>query len=203
MNFPRPLLLLLLILHTALAFSQDTLILKNQSQVIGIITKVNSKRVEYLNLGDTLNRKCFSHPIKDLLFIRYAGGRVDTFENLMPLMLDNDTALDPIKAYLKGCKDGRKYYKPTKERVSGLAVLVWPFTSTVVCIYYLFSKVDFGDMMEVENFRKNTNQHYRKGFRKGASQRRRIAVWSTYGAGAMVYVGVGTLLNVNLLKLGF
>ena len=203
MKFQRPLFLFLLILYASLAVSQDTIVLKNNSQVIGAITKIYSQRIEYVNFGDTTGRQYFSYPIKELLFIRYAGGRIDTFGKVTQLMLEDDTGIDPRKAYLQGFKDGRKYYKPTRERVSGLSVLVWPFTSTVVCIYYLFSKVDFGDMMEVEYFRNNTSQHYRNGFRKGASQRRRIAAWSTYGAGAMVYVGAGALLNVNLLKLGF
>jgi hypothetical protein len=127
MNFQRPLFLFLLMLYATLAVSQDTIILKNNSQVIGTITKIYIQSVEYVNFGDTTGRQYFSYPITELLFIRYSGGRIDTFGKVIPLMLENDTGIDPIKAYLQGCKDGRKYYKPTKERVSGLSVLVWPY----------------------------------------------------------------------------
>ncbi|MFN5218639.1 MAG: hypothetical protein ACK5CL_07720 [Sphingomonadales bacterium] len=170
--------------------AQDTIVLRNQTQVICRVTQVYSARVEYLKTDDTARKQYFSYPKGDVSAIYYANGkRIQLAENA--LLLSADSAKTAEQQYQTGFQEGYQYYQPNTERAVGASVILLPFIALPGCIYYSFKKVNERDILN-HRFQKNTNPDYRSGYLAGASKRRRVAAWSTFGG----IVGAGTAIGL-------
>ncbi len=170
--------------------AQDTIVLRNQTRVICRVTQVYSARVEYLKTDDTARKQYFSYPKGDVSAIYYANGkRIQLAENA--LLSSADSAKTAEQQYQTGFQEGYQYYQPTTERAVGASVILLPFIALPGCIYYSFKKVNERDILN-HRFQKNTNPDYRSGYLAGASKRRRVAAWSTFGG----VVGAGTAIGL-------
>ena len=170
--------------------AQDTIVLRNQTRVICRVTQVYSARVEYLKTDDTARKQYFSYPKGDVSAIYYANGkRIQLAENA--LLLSADSAKTAEQQYQTGFQEGYQYYQPNTERAVGASVILLPFIALPGCIYYSFKKVNERDILN-HRFQKNTNPDYRSGYLAGASKRRRVAAWSTFGG----IVGAGTAIGL-------
>jgi hypothetical protein len=170
--------------------AQDTIVLRNQTRVICRVTQVYSARVEYLKTEDTARKQYFSYPKGDVSAIYYANGkRIQLAENA--LLSSADSAKTAEQQYQTGFQEGYQYYQPNTERAVGASVILLPFIALPGCIYYSFKKVNERDILN-HRFQKNTNPDYRSGYLAGASKRRRVAAWSTFGG----IVGAGTAIGL-------
>jgi len=170
--------------------AQDTIVLRNQTRVICRVTQVYSARVEYLKTDDTARKQYFSYPKGDVSAIYYANGkRIQLAENA--LLSSADSAKTAEQQYQTGFQEGYQYYQPNTERAVGASVILLPFIALPGCIYYSFKKVNERDILN-HRFQKNTNPDYRSGYLAGASKRRRVAAWSTFGG----IVGAGTAIGL-------
>lgn len=170
--------------------AQDTIVLRNQTRVICRVTQVYSARVEYLKTDDTARKQYFSYPKGDVSAIYYANGkRIQLAENA--LLSSADSAKTAEQQYQTGFQEGYQYYQPNTERAVGASVILLPFIALPGCIYYSFKKVNERDILN-HRFQKNTNPDYRSGYLAGASKRRRVAAWSTFGG----VVGAGTAIGL-------
>ena len=170
--------------------AQDTIVLRNQTRVICRVTQVYSARVEYLKTDDTARKQYFSYPKGDVSAIYYANGkRIQLAENA--LLSSADSAKTAEQQYQTGFQEGYQNYQPNTERAVGASVILLPFIALPGCIYYSFKKVNERDILN-HRFQKNTNPDYRSGYLAGASKRRRVAAWSTFGG----VVGAGTAIGL-------
>lgn len=170
--------------------AQDTIVLRNQTRVICRVTQVYSARVEYLKTEDTARKQYFSYPKGDVSAIYYANGkRIQLAENA--LLSSADSAKTAEQQYQTGFQEGYQNYQPNTERAVGASVILLPFIALPGCIYYSFKKVNERDILN-HRFQKNTNPDYRSGYLAGASKRRRVAAWSTFGG----IVGAGTAIGL-------
>jgi len=170
--------------------AQDTIVLRNQTRVICRVTQVYSARVEYLKTDDTARKQYFSYPKGDVSAIYYANGkRIQLAENA--LLSSADSAKTAEQQYQTGFQEGYQNYQPNTERAVGASVILLPFIALPGCIYYSFKKVNERDILN-HRFQKNTNPDYRSGYLAGASKRRRVAAWSTFGG----IVGAGTAIGL-------
>ena len=192
------LLIILIISILNTAKSQDTLILRNNTLVVCTITKLYAERIEYLNVGDTVKRQYYSYRKNDVMMIRYAGGKTDTFNTKFITSGFDDTSLTGKEQYALGFGDGFNRYKPTEEHWSGVGAgignFIFPYGAFVIPLVYSASKVPVKKIRD-EKFLTNNHESYRRGYLDGAGKRRRNAVWSAYGitTGTCV-VGIGLLI---------
>lgn len=175
--------------------AQDTIVLRNQTRVICRVTQVYSARVEYLKTDDTARKQYFSYPKGDVSAIYYANGkRIQLAENA--LLSSADSAKTAEQQYQTGFQEGYQYYQPTTERAVGASVILLPFIALPGCIYYSFKKVNERDILN-HRFQKNTNPDYRSGYLAGASKRRRVAAWSTFGGVVGAGAAIGLLYSMG------
>jgi hypothetical protein len=184
------------------ATSQDTILLRNNERVVCTVTQIYPERIEYLNFGDSVKKQYYSYRKNDVLMVKYAAGKTDTF-NKVPLAIDGkDTSPASREQYEVGFEDGLARYRPTGERWAGvgagLGSFLLPAAGIVVPIVYSVSKIP-ARRIEDNKFNFSNNDAYRKGYLEGAQKRRRRAVWSSYG------ITTGTVLAgfVALLTLTF
>lgn len=171
--------------------AQDTIVLRNQTRVICRVTQVYSARVEYLKTDDSTRKQYFSYPKGDVSAICYANGkRIQLAENALSVSSE-DSVKTAEQQYRIGFLEGYQYYQPNTERAVGASVILLPFIALPGCIYYSFKKVNERDVLN-HRFQKNTNPDYRSGYLAGASKRRRVAAWSTFGG----IVGAGTAIGL-------
>jgi hypothetical protein len=171
--------------------AQDTIVLKNQTRVLCRVTQIYSARVEYLKTDDTARKQYFSYPKGDVNAIYYANGkRIQFAENALSVS-SADSAKTADQQYQTGFQEGYQYYQPNTERLVGASVILLPFIALPGCIYYSFKKVTEKDVLNYR-FQKNTSTDYRSGYLAGASKRRRVAAWSTFGG----IVGAGTAIGL-------
>ena len=175
--------------------AQDTIVLRNQTRVICRVTQVYSARVEYLKTDDTARKQYFSYPKGDVSAIYYANGkRIQLAENA--LLSSADSAKTAEQQYQTGFQEGYQYYQPNTERAVGASVILLPFIALPGCIYYSFKKVNERDILN-HRFQKNTNPDYRSGYLAGASKRRRVAAWSTFGGVVGAGAAIGLLYSMG------
>lgn len=178
-----------------IAKSQDTIVLKNNTRLICRVTQIYSARVEYLKTDDTARKQYFSYPKGDVSAIYYANGkRIQLAENA--LLSSADSAKTAEQQYQTGFQEGYQYYQPHTERVVGASVFLLPFVALPGCIYYSFKKVNERDILN-HRFQKNTNPDYRSGYLAGASKRRRVAAWSTFGGVVGAGAAIGLLYSMG------
>lgn len=176
--------------------SQDTIILRNQSRVICKVTQIYSASVEYLKMDDTVRKQYYSYPKSDVLEIAYVDGkRIQISDNFGSASSAN-TAQNSEEQYRKGFKDGYQYYQPHKERLLGASFIVLPFVSLPGCIYLSFKKVSDHEILSYR-YQNNKNVDYRNGYLAGASKRRRVAVWSTFGGVVGAGAAIGLLYSMG------
>jgi hypothetical protein len=194
--------LFLLLLNIALfhnAKSQDTIILINKERVICTVTKIYTSRIEYLNFGDTTKRTYFSYSKSDVFMVRYASGKVDTFNFIPQDSRYTDTNL--IDFYREGYEAGYTNYSVSAENLAGVVAGLGNFTIPYVAIFipvaYTVIQVPAKKISD-QRFIQNRNESYRKGYLAGASKRRRRAVWHSYGitTGTCLVGLVGLLTQV-------
>jgi len=175
--------------------AQDTIVLRNQTRVICRVTQVYSARVEYLKTDDTARKQYFSYPKGDVSAIYYANGkRIQLAENA--LLSSADSAKTAEQQYQTGFQEGYQNYQPNTERAVGASVILLPFIALPGCIYYSFKKVNERDILN-HRFQKNTNPDYRSGYLAGASKRRRVAAWSTFGGVVGAGIAIGLLYTLG------
>jgi hypothetical protein len=176
------------------AVSQDTLLLRNNDRVVCTVTKIYLARVEYLKFGDTTDKQYYSYPKHEIRRVHYADGRIDTIELAERVKQVADTIKeDYTTSYQKGFNDGYQHYQPNTERLTGVTLLVFPFVTLPACIYFSVVKVKPGDVMRDYKYNQSKSEIYKNGYLDGASKRRRVAAWSSFGA------AVGTVAVVSVL----
>lgn len=197
MEFKKKWILLIFSGLTGLAFSQDTLILRNNSRVVCKVTKIYTERIEYVNFGDSVKKQYYSYLKNDVMLVRYAGGRTDTFNNIALVVSYDDTSAESKRHYARGYEDGLTRYRPNRERVDGVSAGILTFVSPiaiVVPVVYSFTKVPSRRIQDSE-FTESKFESYRKGYLAGAKKRRSRAVWSAYGiTTGTCAVGIGVLV---------
>ena len=176
------------------AVSQDTLLLRNNDRVVCTVTKIYLARVEYLKFGDTLDKQYYSYSKHEIRSIHYADGRIDTIEAVKSVKESSDTIKEDYQtAYKKGFTDGYQNYQPNTERLTGVTLLVFPFVTLPACIYFSVVKVKPSGVWKDYLYNQSKSEIYKAGYLDGASKRRRVAAWSSFGA------AVGTVAVVSVL----
>jgi len=197
MEFKKKWILLIFSGLTGLAFSQDTLILRNNSRVVCKVTQIYAERIEYVNFGDSVKKQYYSYLKNDVMLVRYAGGRTDTFNNIALVVSYDDTSAESKRHYARGYEDGLTRYRPNRERVDGVSAGILTFVSPiaiVVPVVYSFAKVPSRRIQDSE-FTESKFESYRKGYLAGAKKRRIRAAWSAYGiTTGTCAVGIGVLV---------
>jgi hypothetical protein len=174
--------------------AQDTILLKNNTRVVCTVTKIYLARVEYLKFGDTTDKQYYSYPKHEIRRVHYADGRIDTIELAERVKQVADTIKeDYTTSYQKGFNDGYQHYQPNTERLTGVTLLVFPFVTLPACIYFSVVKVKPGDVMRDYKYNQSKSEIYKNGYLDGASKRRRVAAWSSFGA------AVGTIGVIGVL----
>ncbi|MBM3920025.1 MAG: hypothetical protein FJ347_02235 [Sphingomonadales bacterium] len=171
--------------------SQDTIILKTQARVICRVTQIYSGRIEYLMMDDTARKKYYSYPKNEVLEIVYANGKRTQISDDSVSAATSGTDQNKEEQYRKGFSDGYQHYQPQKERLVGASVIILPFVALPGCIYLSFKKVSDHEILDYR-YQNNKNEDYRQGYLAGASKRRRVAAWSTFGG----IVGAGTAIGL-------
>lgn len=175
-------LLWLLLLWDGSASAQDTLVLRNNTRVVCMVTKIYPERIEYINIGDTTNKQYYSYHKSDVVLIRYADGKTDTILKQALLFMADSSSAYAENHYERGLDDGLERYRPTEERRAGVAAGLVSFIlpGIYVPIVYSVSKVPPRKIQD-NKFIASKNESYRRGYIEGASKRRVRAVWSSYG----------------------
>jgi hypothetical protein len=106
-----------------------------------------------------------------------------------------DTAKQATEQYNKGFQDGFNNYQPNAERIVGVSVLLLPMVSLPGCIYYSFKKVSEHNISD-DRYLSNPNFNYRSGYLAGASKRRRVAAWSSFGGALGAFAGAGAVVGL-------
>jgi hypothetical protein len=193
------LLIWLLTAYCNLLVSQDTLLLRNKTQVICTVTRIYPERIEYLNFGDSVKKQFYSYKKSDVVMVRYAGGKVDTFSKQAVALLSDTNSLQENQ-YEKGVDDGFERYRPTEERWAGVCAAMGNFiipACIVVPIVYSVTKVPARKIQD-NQYIVSKNDSYKRGYLEGATKRRRRAVWTSYGitTGAAIAGLVGFVVLV-------
>ncbi|NBP05821.1 MAG: hypothetical protein EBV15_06335 [Bacteroidetes bacterium] len=174
----------MLLVSAGSAIAQDTIVLRNNTRVVCTVTKIYPERIEYLNFGDSVKKQFYSYRKSDVLMLKYAGGKTDTFNNTAIIPDWGDTSASAKEKYVQGFEDGLARYKPTEERWAGVGAgfgtFLLPYGAIIVPIVYSVSKVPAKQIQDIK-FVQNNQESYRKGYMDGATKRRRRAVWSAYG----------------------
>jgi hypothetical protein len=202
MKIPRIVFILGFILTAVCANAQDTILLRNNTRVVCTVTQIYPERIEYLNFGDSVKKQYYSYRKIDVLMVKYAVGKTDTFNKIRFTTEGRDTSAASREQYEMGFEDGLARYRPTGERWAGIGAglgsFIFPAGGIVIPIVYSVSKIP-PRRIEDNKFTFSNNDSYRKGYLEGAQKRRRRAVWSSYG------ITTGTVLAgfVALLTLTF
>jgi len=190
---------LLLVFMGLLGFAnaQDTLVLRNNTRVVCTVTQIYAERIEYVSFGDSVKKQYYSYRKNDVMLVRYADGRTDTFNNTALVVSYDDTSADAKRQYTRGYEDGLTRYRPNRERIDGVSAGILTFVSPiaiVVPVVYSFTKVPSRRIQDSE-FTESKFESYRKGYLAGAKKRRSRAVWSAYGiTTGTCAVGIGLLV---------
>jgi hypothetical protein len=199
MRYKGVILLLLHIVFLHYAKSQDTIVLVNNNKVICTVTKIYNSRIEYLNFGDTVKRVYYSYNKADILQVRYADGKVDTFNANFFTRDSSDADTNVNNSYQKGYEAGYTSYRVSGENtagvLAGLGNFIVPYAAIFIPIAYTVIKVPDKNISD-QRFIQNKNELYRKGYIEGATKRRRRAVWHSYGiTTGTCLVGIVALLS--------
>lgn len=199
MEFKKKWLLLIFSGLWGFAAAQDTLVLRNNTRVVCTVTQIYAERIEFVNFGDSLKKQFYSYRKSDVVMVRYAGGKSDTFlKHAVALLSDTNTLQE--NQYEKGVDDGFERYRPTEERWVGVGAGLGNFVipaCIVVPIVYSVTKVPARKIQD-NQYIVSKNDSYRRGYIEGATKRRRRAVWTSYGitTGAAIAGIVGFLVLV-------
>lgn len=180
---------ILFLIHLALAgglFAQDTMYLSDKQRIACTVTEIAQQSIEYLPWGDSRNYHRIS---KDqVLYIRYAGGKTDTFSLISAVdSVRPDSFISTVAAFETGMTHGYERYKPRTESVAGGMSWLLTYWSWVIPLAYSTSKIK-PRQIDDRQFQSSTNIYYREGYLKGAMRRRRQAVWTSYGVTGTVIV---------------
>jgi len=192
----------LFVLSLFSAQGQDTLFLKDKSQVYGKISEVNSSEIVYKKTG-YLDGPVFKTLKNEIDSIHFAGGLKEIFKN-QPANSTADpyrnynTVLNPANSsYQEGFNDADRYYRGyktlgTASYFSGFLLSIYGLpipligASTTPKNAYRYAP----DLNRYQN-----DPIYSKGFNERAKSIKSRKAWSNYGYGA------GTLAAVYLIAI--
>ena len=92
----------LLLVFTGLwgfAGAQDTIVLRNNTRVVCTVTQIYAERIEYVSFGDSVKKQFYSYRKNDVMLVRYADGRTDTFNNMALVVSYDDTSAEAKRQY--------------------------------------------------------------------------------------------------------
>ena len=171
---------------------QDTIKLTNTELIACTVTEIRESEIEYLPWLDS--GKNFHAINKSLVHsITYSNGKCDTFSRSKAIAEGKiiDTFSNRSVGYNQGYDNGFQNYRPTNERIAGVASFLLGFPGIAVPIIISTTKVKAKQISDPA-FTLSNNENYKSGYLAGANKRRAQAVWSSYG----ITYGVATVATI-------
>ncbi len=184
---------ILFLLTVALGLkAQDTIKLRNAEIILCTVTEIRNTEIEYLPWLDS--GKNYHAINKSLVHsITYSNGKCDTFSRSKAIAEGKiiDTFSNRSVGYNQGYDNGFQNYRPTNERIAGVASFLLGFPGIAVPIIISTTKVKAKQISDPA-FTLSNNENYKSGYLAGANKRRAQAVWSSYG----ITYGVATVATI-------
>ena len=182
------------LLFAVLSQAQDTIRLRSNSQIIGLVREIDSDFVTYsMPNQDSIYVQVSRSDVQN---IRYANGSIEDFSS----EITNTYATD---AYQRGIDDAGRYYNTgpdfTKGVVDGvLTYIMYAGVVLVIIDYRKEPKIDYPSGIGFEDEPSN-NPDYRKGYVEGATKMKKRKLIGGFFTGLVSFPIVLTAVLLGTL----
>jgi len=179
--------LIILLLIPLKIFSQDIIVLKNDSKIKCIVKKVSEKEVSYTKIEE--RTPIYSVLTSSVSYIQFNSGRIDSLQEYRGLndnKFKNLEVSDSLVAYSKGKSDGFRYYEANSLRnATAITTFLLPPIGLATTI------VSSGIPPKADHLiqKEYSNEYYRRGFKDGALIKKRKKAWNGFGTGFGALIG--------------
>jgi hypothetical protein len=179
---------------TVFSFSQDVITKSNGEEIKAKVLEVSQTEIKYKKF-DNLNGPTFSISKNDVFMVKYENGSKDVFNTERDSKSGNgDSNIDALE---KGKRDARLNYKGKNSGAiwtGATAALIVPVVGLIPAII-TSSAEPKEENLGIPDQKLFKDANYKSGYVEEAHKKKKKKVWSSFGIGSAIWLGVIVLLG--------